>query len=181
MFLLFFFEAFKQHLLYFFSWFDGHNGVVQAIATIVLIVITARSIKEAQDTRKDTRLPIIKLTINGPINHKLPRQYMSYSVENIGYGLALDVQLSFTFNAIKSIDFGNIEANSEKLETRKISLEQLEEMKKKTKFFDVLIVSYKDIFERRITTFASIMDTNEGSGRDWPVLVVSKWRVNLPE
>lgn len=181
MFLHFFIQTLTQYTKDFFSWFDIHNGFVQAIATITLIVITARSIKEAQDTRKDTRLPIIKLTINGPINHGTVQQYMSYNVENIGYGLALDVKLKFTFNNIEDLDFGNIEVNSEKTETQKISLEQLEEMKKKTKFFDVLTISYEDIFERKLTTFASIMDKNEGSSRDWPVLVISKWRVNLPE
>ncbi|MES2059547.1 MAG: hypothetical protein V4438_00795 [Patescibacteria group bacterium] len=181
MLLHFFFETFDQNIVNFFGWFDVHNGAVQAIATVVLIAITVRSIKEAQDTRKDTRLPIMKLTIEGPINYKISGQHMSYTVENIGYGLALDVKLSSIFNDMETIDFGNVEADSEKCETRWISLEQIEEMKKKTKFFDVLNISYEDIFERRLKTFASVIDENENSEHNWPVLKISKWRVSLPE
>ncbi|MCX6752096.1 MAG: hypothetical protein NTZ87_01165 [Candidatus Nomurabacteria bacterium] len=167
-------------MLDFLGWFDAHNGIIQAVATIVLVIITARSIKEAQDTRKDTRLPIIKLKIRGPINFKLPKQCIMYSVENIGYGLALDVKLSSIFNTNETIDFGNVEPKSEKHATREISKEQIEEMERKTKFSDVLNVSYQDIFERKIMTYASIVDENENSSLDCPVLGVLKWRVSLP-
>jgi hypothetical protein len=165
----------------FLIWFDKHNGLVQAIATVILVWITIRSIKEAENTRKDNRLPIIKLEIEGPVNYGKAGQRMSFKVENIGYGLAIDVKLNFTFNTIETIDFSNIEAGIQEGVSIEISKEKLDEMRKATKFFDVLTVSYEDIFGRRVTTFASIVDENEGTKHDWPVLVVSKWRVSLPE
>lgn len=165
----------------FLIWFDKHNGLVQAIATVILVWITIRSIKEAENTRKDNRLPIIKLEIEGPVNYRMPRQRMSFKAENIGYGLAIDVKLNFTFNAIEAVDFGNIETGTQEIVSIEISEEQLDGMRKATKFFDVLIVSYEDIFGRRVTTFASIFDENEETAHDWPVLIVSKWRVSLPE
>ncbi|MEI8328047.1 MAG: hypothetical protein WCG02_02825 [Candidatus Taylorbacteria bacterium] len=174
-------ESLVEHGQDILKWFDSHNGLIQAIATVVLVLITIRSIKEAEDTRKDNRLPIIKLIIGGPINYRGKNQYISLIAENIGYGLALDVKLNFTFAPIEQVEFGNIETGDKKGFTLNITEEGLEQMKIATKIFDVITISYKDVFDRTLTTFASIKDENMGTNHDWPVIVVSKWHVNLPE
>lgn len=177
----FFVESFFTHLQTGFSWFDLHNGSVQSVATVILVIITIRSIREAQDTRKDTRLPIIKFEIHGPINYGREDQHLTLSAENIGYGLALNVRLNFTFTKMELVDFANIEPGSKEIVHLNVSPEKLTQIKKTSKLIDVTTLSYKDIFDRVITTFSTIVDKNENSNRDWPDLTVSSWRINLPE
>lgn len=181
MFWHFFIESFSENAQAILGWFDKHNGFIQAIATLVLVVITFRSIKEAENTRKDTRLPIVKFDIRGPINYGNENQYIEFSAENVGYGLAFDVELNFTFNKIGPISMGNIEAGSKRDFRHEISDDELEAFSKATKFWDVVSLSYKDTFDRTLLTFATLFDENQNTSRKWPDIKVSKWRVTLPD
>lgn len=160
---------------------DSHNGFIQAVSTIVLVFITVRSIKEAENTRKDNRLPIIKLEVQGPMNYKKLNQSIIFRVENIGYGLAIDVKLHLTFDKNKILNFGNVEPDTKNGTSIEITSEELEQMISASKSSIALAVSYEDIFGRKIMTFASLIDENEGTVYSWPVLEISKWRVGLPK
>ena len=82
---------------------NQNSGAIQAISTIILVSVTIfyalqamRAVKEAENSRKDLRLPIIKVRMQGPIINGMEKiKYISFQFHNLGYGLARDITAKF--------------------------------------------------------------------------------------
>lgn len=151
-----------------------NSGAIQTISTVVLVIITIfyawqtkLMVKEAESSRKDSRLPILKIEMRGPITHRSDK-YISLTIENIGYGLARNVQIIFPNKeplGIENLNIGEITHSQINLIPREEEIiNDLPENKK------VITVRYDDIFGRKVKTEAQFAHNHRGSWVEFSVI-----------
>lgn len=175
-----FLAALYENLGHMLHYIEERESLILGLSTIVLVVVTYAALREAANNRKDVRLPIVKCDIKGPIDtHHPDKQYLSFHAENIGYGLALDVELDFMYADLPKVRFGTVEPGAKKHFNMKIAEEKLEEIRAVHQFTDVMVLRYKDVFGRSIKTEVEIFDEN--ADKQWIDLAVKSWKVDLPD
>jgi hypothetical protein len=165
---------------------NANTGAIQALSTIVLVLITLyyaiqtrQAVKEAANTRKDTRLPIIRVGISGPIGTMTGegmKQYLSIRLKNVGYGIARHISVSLPLlesQVVRSLD-SELEAQL-MFFLKEGDLEKLNDLSENER---LISVEYKDIFSRKVSTIAAFEDTKE---HDWTKFEVKRWDPILPE
>ena len=170
------------------SFLNTNSGAIQAISTIILVAVTIyysyqtrQTVKETANTRKDTRLPIIRVGMRGPIGggydtQSRPQKHIRLFFENIGYGLALNIKFSFAnkeFITIENLNIGEKTDFQLKLEFNEEEIiNNLLEHEKK------ILTVYTDIFGRTINTLSYFKHNHRG---DWIEFDISSWHPNIPK
>jgi hypothetical protein len=166
---------------------NTNSGAIQAISTAILVVITIyyayqtrKTVVEAEHLRKDSRLPIVRVSIEGPFNIGAKNQpkYIAIYLNNIGYGLAQNVKLIFPKKGVYKVR--NLDNEEEGISSVQIILEdneddvlcQLPDEQK------IISIDYEDIFGRKVSTTAHfILDQTV----EWTRFGIIDWRLVLPD
>lgn len=169
------------------GYLDVHSGAIQALATVILVAITfyysfltKQAVKEATNTRKDARLPIIRVGINGPnsaiSSGNIIEKYVSFQLKNVGYGIARSITISISDKhpvVIRSLDTDKEWVGS-KIILKDEEIDKIDSLPSDQK---IITVSYKDIFSREIKTIAHFENTHQ---EEWPTFTVTDWELILP-
>lgn len=167
----------------FLNYINQYSSAIQAIFTVILVLTTIyyawqtkKTVKEAENSRKDSRLPIIRVEMQGPIMHYKDKKYIFLSFENIGYGLARNINILFPNKEITALENLNISEKGsieiDLLSGEDIKINELPEDKK------VITIEYDDIFGRKIKTEAKFAHNHRG---DWIEFDVIDWQPILPK
>ena len=168
---------------------DIHSGSIQALATVVLVIITfyyaiktRDSVRESANNRMDNRLPVIELhSIECNLNiagDTLP-ELIRFCVKNIGYGPAIDISISIS--DFLATDFGNLlEGKKEDIFSSDFKAEKgtIDKIKALPQELRIVNISYKDIFGRKISTSApfSIIQNTQGL-----YFKIDSWKIETPK
>jgi hypothetical protein len=169
----------------FIQFLNTNAGAIQAISTVVLIIITIYytyqsqlAVTEASNTRMDMRLPIIQVEIEGPIEEMVIKKerYMELTFKNVGYGIARNIEARLPGKdpaTLRSLDVGAAWSVSVPLkpgEAEKIDALPLEEK--------TILVKYEDIFSRKLSTAVHFDNAHENA---WITFRTTRWSPILPE
>ena len=166
------------------SYLNENSGAIQATSTIVLVLITGyyafqarQGVREASSTRKDARLPIIRVGIEGPWNgNHVPSAHIVIHIKNVGYGVARDI--SITLPNGKPTLVRSLDIQKEHSVDLNISTSDFEYLSALNEGDKVLWVEYEDIFSRKVKTMASFTIKNEETMG--VVMRITRWNPVLP-
>lgn len=162
---------------------NSNSGAIQAIATVVLVAITAYyaiqtkfAVNEASNARKDVRLPIIRVGIVGPFNDANGKMFR-IPLKNVGYGIARRISISFPrgeTSLVRSLDEGM--EHSAYITLSKEDYDGIAGFPDSKK---IVNVEYLDIFSRKMRTVAEfVIEKNDNGKTEWRV---AHWNPVLPE
>lgn len=162
---------------------NSNSGAIQAIATVVLVIITAYyaiqtkfAVNEASNARKDVRLPIIRVGVEGPFKAGDGKSFLIH-LKNAGYGIARRISISFLkgeTSFVRSLDEG-----MEHSVHITLSEEEYDDIASSTDSEKIINVEYLDIFSRKVRTAAEfVVEKNNRGETEWRV---AHWNLVLPE
>ena len=166
------------------NFLNSNSGAIQAFSTILLVIITAyyafqtrKTVREMKNSREDARLPIIRLSIDGPYTSGLSSDYSNFDFkfENIGYGLALDV--IFKLPTRKDIQIGNVNIGEQGCHNLYLETDETKKLLELPASDRFIYLNYKDIFDRKITTICYF--EFKGERKEWRQLKIINWRLIL--
>ena len=159
---------------------NQNSGAIQAITTVILTLITGlyacltyKIASETEKSRKDARLPELRIEMSGPImsNH---RKHFSFKAINTGRGTALNIRGVF-FG--KGLNFENLDTGEYSHDELDMTAEEIESFVKLNIIDRIFTVTYQDVFNRELSTVTIFGDTNRG---DFTEFETKNWFINLP-
>ncbi len=167
------------------NFLNQNTGAIQAISTVALVLITGlyalltyKIAKEAEKSRKDSRLPELRVEITGPIGSggRDNKKYLSFRVFNKGRGVALNVKGVFCG---RGLNFSNLDIDEGSHDELYLSDEEIDQISKLSIVDRMFTITYKDIFDRNISTVVMFGDTGRGGG-EFVDFETKNWFVSLP-
>lgn len=163
-----------------------YSGAIQAISTIVLVIVTIfyaiqtrLTVKKMEESKKMEFLPIISVKRFLIAQQTMRGENKFYpgivQVMNEGNGIARDVNVFFPFD--KEINLGTISAGDSSEAMAEFEIEQkILELPKEKRYIKI---EYYDIFNRLIITKALIEEIEKYPEHKEPG--IDSWKLILPE
>lgn len=175
-----------------FQFLNINSGAIQAVSTLALVLITLyyawqtrEAVREAANTRKDYRLPLVKpIEIRGPILSRTREDKietrLELNIQNIGYGLALNICVMFPNQ--EPMVLGNLPEEEETWFKILLGDDEVQKLKDLPKPDKTIYLKYEDIFGRKIgTTILFDVKTLGDSSKSWLNFYLDKWLPDIPK
>lgn len=164
----------------FFDSLNQNSGAIQAITTVILTIITGlyawltyKIASEAEKSRKDARLPELRIEMSGPIMSNRQKFFLFKAI-NTGRGTALNIRGNFLN---KDLNFGNLDTGEDSQEELYLTDEEIDSITKLQVVDRIFTVTYQDVFSRELSTVTIFGDTNRGNFVEFET---KNWFISLP-
>lgn len=155
------------------NFLNQNSGAIQAVMAGALVWLTFKMASESEKSRKDTRMPELKVELSGPVING-GKKYLSFKIINNGRGAAFNIRGIFQGRELRfnNLDVGECDHVELYLEEKEI-----ETISKLSIVDKIFTINYADIFSREISVMVMFGDTNRG---DFIEFETKNWSVDLP-